>query len=281
MIGVYFETWGCAWASNAADLSLSKITKPIDQVFLSFVNPNCTYKKGQYNWNGTGLNFSSDFKVVKEAIQMLQTQGIKVLLAVGGASYAFINYSPQNCTDLMSDLGCDGIDIDWEPADGIKSANQLGTIIATTRQIIGGKKFLSLAGFSTGCLDPNGDTYRGMNIQGIKEAGHLLDQINVMAYDAGRGFDTKTAYDAFRKYFSKSLALGFEVGKQGWGDAWLTMDDVRASCQWLKDGCFVWAYFKTGPPSAVEVCQTVAQLLNANQTKFNCPHCNKSITVSK
>lgn len=280
MIGVYFETWSCPWANSAADLALAKIAKPIDQVYLSFVNPNCSYKKGQCTWNGTGLNFSSDFKIVKEAISILQNQGIKVILAIGGASYSFSPYYPQNCADLMMDLGCDGVDLDWEPADGFKSANKLGNIISITRQAIG-KKFLSLAGFSTGCLDPNGDTYRGMNIQGIRECGQLLDQINVMAYDAGRGFDTKAAYDAFRKYFSKSLALGFEVGKQGWGDAWLTMEDVKASCQWLKDGCFVWAYFKAGPPSAVEVCQTVAQILNVEQTKFNCPHCKQTITVSK
>jgi len=62
------------------------------------------------------LNFSLDFKTVVESIRLLKKRKVTVLLAVGGGSY-WSDPKPFNhlgCIDLMNDLGCDGIDIDWE-----------------------------------------------------------------------------------------------------------------------------------------------------------------------
>lgn len=291
MIGVYFESWAQPWSNLASATALAKIDKPIDLVFLSFVKPFCVYKKGQCTFAGTGLDFSLEFLTVKTAISILKSKGIKVMLAVGGASYAFENYQPQACTDLMNDLGCDGIDIDWEPALGYADNAKLGPIIQATRQAIG-TKLLSLAGFSTGCFDPNGDTYRGMNIAGLKTHGQLLDFVNVMAYDAGKDFSVIQCYESFKKYFSKTINVGFQVGKQGWGDALLTIEDVEKVCRYIAvkgDGCFVWAYFKQGPPSATEVCQTAQRFLvptlpplypPSPMNQFQCPQCKTKLTVT-
>ena len=150
MIGVYFESWAQPWSNLAATTALAKIEKPIDLIFLSFVRPNCQYKKGQNSFAGTGLDFSCEFSVIKTAIQILKNKGIKVMLAVGGATYPFDVYQAQACADLMMDLGCDGLDIDWEPSAGVADAAKLGPIIAATRQVCPGK-LVSLAGFSTGC----------------------------------------------------------------------------------------------------------------------------------
>lgn len=291
MIGVYFESWACPWTNLAAASALAKIEKPIDAVFLSFGKPSMTYKSGQCTFANTGLDFSLDFNVVKMAISILKTKGIKVFLAIGGATYPFDNFQAQCCADLMFDLGCDGLDIDWEPAAGFAAAAQLGPIIDAARKAVGQGKLLTLAGFSTGCYDPNGDTYRGMNIAGLKSHGHLLDMVNIMAYDAGKDFSVIQCYESFKKYFPKTINVGFQVGKQGWGDALLTLADVEKICRYIavkNDGCFVWSYFKTGPPSAVEVCQTAVKFLAplpplyppAPLNQFQCPNCKTKLTVT-
>jgi hypothetical protein len=291
MIGVYFESWACPWTNLAAASALAKIDKPIDAVFLSFGKPSMAYKAGQLTFNNTGLDFSLDFNVVKMAINILKTKGIQVFLAIGGATYTFDNFQPQACADLMFDLGCDGLDLDWEPAAGYAAAAQLGPIIDAARKAIGTGKKLSLAGFSTGCYDPNGDTFRGMNIAGLKSHGCLLDFVNIMAYDAGKEFSVIQCYESYKKYFSKTVNVGFEVGKQGWGDALLTQTDVEKTCRYIavkNDGCFVWAYFKTGPPSAYEVCQIADPFLTKSQplypppalNQFQCPQCKTKLTVT-
>jgi hypothetical protein len=188
----------------------------------------------------------------------------------------------------MNDLGCDGIDIDWEPVNGVQSAQQLGPIINQTRNALP-NKLVTFAGFSTGCLQPNGDTYRGMCIPGLRSNGHQLDIINIMAYDAGKGFDVNACYDSYRQYFSKMLLVGLQVGKQGWGDAWLTMQDVDNTCRYItskknSDGVFVWAYFKQGPPSATEVCQRAGTLLIPTTLippsgQVSCPKCKSPLLL--
>lgn len=287
MIGVYFESWAMPWTDQSDRSELAKVDKPIDTVFLSFALPNCTYRKGQMSWAGTGLNFSSDFKVVRDAISLLRQKGIKVLLAVGGASYAFTPYNAVGCADLANDLGCAGLDIDWEPSDGYASRSKLAAIITDFRQAIGSTKLLTMATFGLGCATPNGDSYRGLNIDGILAKGHLLDWVNIMAYDGGKDLNVIDCYESTKKVFPKPVMLGFQVGKQGWGDALLTMNDVNTICKYIapkKDGCFVWAYFKQGPPSAKEVCATAATWLNnatESTVSFNCPNCNTKLSVTK
>src|SRR5688572_12565318 len=291
MIGVYFETWACPWVAKPEDSALAKIEKPIDIVYLSFVDPGIRYSKSQGNFNGTGLQFSLDFSVVKESIKILKQKGIKVVLAVGGASYGFQNYNPKGVADLMWDLECDGIDLDWEPIDGVKSAAMLGPLIEKTKPFCTGGRLLSIAGFSTGCFDPNGDTYRGMNIPALKSHGDMLDIVNIMAYDAGKNFDVVACYESYRKYFKKHLMVGFEVGQHGWGDGKLTLEEVDKVCNHIKpqnDGCFVWAYFKQGEPSTKQVIEKAASILNGitipkpppkEPSHAPCPNCGYVLTI--
>ena len=285
MIGVYFESWGCPWTNKAEESMLAKIASPIEVVYLSFVRPDICYVKGQYTFANTGLDFSLDFSVVKKAIQILQQKKIKVMIAVGGATFPWDTYKPQNLSDFVFDIGADGIDIDWEPAKGIQSAAQLPVLIQTTRSY-NPTKLISLAGFSTGCFEPNGDTFRGMNIAGLTQQGQNLDWVNIMAYDAGQGFDVIACYESYRKYFKKELCVGFQVGQQGWGDAMLTLDDVVKVCNYIKgnkDGCFVWAYFKSGNPTTKQVLDKASSILSAPTTKpiskCACPNCGYILTI--
>ncbi len=285
MIGVYFESWASGWTSDAKLFSLSKLEKPIDIVYLSFCKPDCQYRKGQKTFAGTGLDFSVDFQVVVDSIAILQKKGIFVMLAVGGATYSFEKYDSEACADLMYDLGCGGIDIDWEPADGVKSKDKLGDIIKKARGSINFSYKLSLAGFSTGCLAANGDTFRGMCIPGLQIQGAALDWINVMSYDAGKDFDVLNSYNSYKKYFTKIVNIGFEVGKHGWGDGKLDLDQVVKACDYIAsgDGCFVWAYFKSGDPTTQQVidkaCKTFLKKQPPTISQCKCPNCGYLLTL--
>lgn len=286
MIGVYFETWGCPWTDKPEECALAKIEKPIDVVFLSFCRPDCTYRKSQGTWYGTGLDFSPEFQVIRKAIQILKQKGIRVMLAVGGASYSFDVFNHKNVAELMYDLELDGMDIDWEPVRGIADAHKLGPIIEQAKQYCVSGQWLSMAGFAGGCYPPReGDLYRGINLPGLQSHGHLLDFVNIMNYDAGKDWDGLAAYDSYRQVFKKELLYGFQVGKQGWGDAYLTLPEVEKACQHIKpnqDGCFVWAYFKEGNPNCKQVLDLAHSILSDEKpvTGFSCPNCKTKLSVT-
>jgi hypothetical protein len=56
---------------------------------ISFAKPDCTYAKGSYALANTGLSFSSDGTVVRDAVAALKRAqpNTRVMLAVGGATY--------------------------------------------------------------------------------------------------------------------------------------------------------------------------------------------------
>ena len=105
-IGAYYESWSANWAGSGETHDLAKINSSINIIYLSFVHPNCSYKKGSNSFTGTGLQFSSDFNVIKKAINLLKSRGCIVMLSVGGATYHFDVFNPYNITDLVYDLDC-------------------------------------------------------------------------------------------------------------------------------------------------------------------------------
>ncbi len=285
MIGVYFESWGCPWTDKPEQCALSQIEKPIDVVYLSFVKPDCTYKKSQGTWAGTGLDFSPDFQVIRRSIQILKSKGIKVMLAVGGASYSFDVYNHQSVAELMYDLELDGLDIDWEPIRGVKDADKFGPIIEQSKQYMVSGQLLSAALFAYGAMPPNGDTYVGLNLPGLKSHGHLLDMVNIMAYDGGKDLDVIASYNSVKQVYKGNVLVGFQVGTQGWGDAYLSLEDVKKVCTYIRpfgDGCFVWAYFKDGNPNCSQVVDLAAYILQPEpKPSFGCPQCGTVLFVSK
>lgn len=285
MIGVYFESWACPWTDKPEQCALALIEKPIEIVYLSFARPDCTYKKSQGTWEGTGLDFSPGFQVIRQAIQILKQKGIKVLLAVGGASYSFDTFNHASVAALMYDLELDGMDIDWEPVRGIADSKKFGPIIEQAKQYCVSGQLLTAAVFAYGAYFPNGELYRGINISGLQSHGHLLDMINIMAYDGGKELDVIASYNSFKQVFSKKILVGFQVGKQGWGDAYLSLEDVNKVCTYIRpfgDGCFVWAYFKDGDPNCEKVVDMASYVLQpASKPSFLCPQCGTCLYVSK
>jgi len=243
-VGVYFDSWFMPYSETHAN-DLTNLQKEINTVYLAFASQSLTYKKGEKSFKNTGLSFSSSFAVIKSSIILLQMRGVKVFLAVGGGSYwsqkSAVNH--QAIVDLCDDMNCDGIDIDWEvgieddssPADVIKKLNSLTS------------KPISFTCFSTGAYPPKpNDKYSGMNIKTLKECSNIIDQVNVMAYDAGKTYSPIAAFKAYRALYPGIINIGFLIGKQGWGDALLFKPELLQTSQEVsKDkltGCFFWVY---------------------------------------
>lgn len=266
-IGVYYQTWSEKWTTDATKTTLANIQAPVTIVYLSFTTPDTKYVTGQKSFSGTGLSFSLNWNTVTDAIQILKKKNIKVMLSVGGGSYwsGTKKFNAQNCANLMYDLGCDGIDIDWEGhAD---RDYELTDAIQTLKPFMGDKK-ISFAGFSTGAYGKDGDTYKGSAIDAMVKQGKNIDWINIMAYDAGKSFDPLGAFTAYQIYYQGPLLLGFEVGKQGWGDDLLTKDEVIRNCTYVKNqnskhGIMIWSYQKSNDnltPSTAEVIDTAGNI---------------------
>ena len=269
-ICVYYDSWAANWTDDPYALDLANISKDVTIVNLAFANPKGTYKKGSFTFANTGLDFSVSFNTVKGAIQILRKRGVKVLLSVGGHTYPYNISAPyanyNDMKNLLDDLGCDGLDIDWEPSNGIEVDWKFGEIIQTWKDI--GIGYLTAACTGTGVYKPtgNGDGYQGMCIKGIVAKGHLLDAINIMAYDAGpiTSFDPLISYTSYRTIYKGALLLGFELGPQAWGGYITTLDDVKKACNWVqKDrlagnqgGIFIWCFHKN-PAGSPDLNMTI------------------------
>lgn len=295
-VGVYFESWFMPYSETHAN-DLTNLQKEITTVYLSFASQSLTYKKGEKSFQNTGLSFSSSFSVIKSSIILLQMRGVKVFLAVGGGSYwsekSIVNH--QAIVDLCDDLNCDGIDIDWEvgiaddsaPVEVIKKLNSLTP------------KPISFTCFSTGAYPPNpNDTFAGMNIKAIKECTSIIDQVNIMAYDAGKVYSPLAAFKAYRLLYPGIINIGFQIGKQGWGDALLFKPELFTNAtEVAKDkltGCFFWAYyskpfeFSINRQDAVSTVSTIFKPLppakpvytTPSSVFIQCPSCKTRILNS-
>lgn len=279
-LGTYFCSWSSSWSATASSTDLSNIDSNINIVYISFVSPACSYEKDSRKWVGTGLDFSSEFTIIQESIKKLKARGVVVMLSVGGATFNFDVFNPVNISNLLVDLGCDGIDLDWEDMQGVGASSKLGTIIQTMRAHLSTDSLLSLAAFSTGAygigvfensLPQSLNT--GMCIQGIQESGHLLDWINIMSYDAGVNYNPLVAFKSYRAIFDGPLMLGVEVPPEAWGGHLITLSEIENYVNCILDdeksnnGIFVWSYKKNGKPSCSEIINECLQIFKLNPSK--------------
>ena len=290
MIGVYFQSWSSKWVNSGDIMDLALINN-VDVVYLAFANPEMMYTKNSFV--NTGLQFNQDFPVVQKAISILKSRKIKVMLSIGGGSYwsqpKKCNY--QSWIDLMNDLGCDGIDIDWEVSCLDESA--LTSAIKKVKSLAPSCK-VSFAGWSTGAYGKDGDPFKGMNIHAMTNAGNLVDWINVMCYDAGTSYDPIGAITSYRIYYKGPLMLGFEVGNQAWGGALLSQAEVIKNCNWMKNenlsnGIFLWSWQKGNDGktiSGADVLQISNSILPKRredslppQQTIPCPNCSKILVL--
>jgi hypothetical protein len=107
-IGAYWQTWSSTWASSPEKCDLALMDPVVNVVFLAFAQPNSSYKKSSFSFDGTGIQFNSDFTVIRGAIRILRERGVVVMLSIGGATYPFDFFTPYALADLANDLGVDG-----------------------------------------------------------------------------------------------------------------------------------------------------------------------------
>lgn len=282
-LSVYFTTWSSRWTSDINSFDLNNLPKKypgLTMVLISFCKPDLSYTKGQNTFSNTGLEFSHDFSLVRQAVSNLQKAGVSVILSVGGGAYwsGTKGVNAPALAALVSDLNLDGIDIDWE--HNLAHDYELTQAIQIIRPIIPGK-LLGFAGWSTGAFPPQG-TYQGMCIHAMRNAGHLVDFINIMAYDAGppSDYDPRKAIDAYASLYGGALYLGFLVGAPGWGGYILSMNDVVQNATFLKQkgskhGAFLWSDNKQGTPSDVQVISKCREIFTSPASSPSLPNPSK------
>lgn len=272
------------WTGNGEDSELAKLSG-YTTVLLSFAQPDMTYTGG-LTFEGTGIQFSSDPPVIKAAIAAAQARGMKVLLAVGGATYT--NWGALNAAGIaafVQEFGLDGVDIDYEPADPACAPGPDGVIVCRTddeyinitralRDVLPRPLLLTSACWSVGAYGCGGYTdaapaccpHTGVALRMLREVGDLLDRVHIMAYDAGDTYDAKVAFDAYKAVYSGQIVVGVELPPDAVGGHSATIEEVRALAEHVKanggGGLFIWSIQKeTTGFTAEEFCSVAKEVL--------------------
>ena len=301
----YFESWSEKSASTPEQLQLANIAPYVNMVMVSFMKPDGTYNKGSYDLSTTGLNFTANSRVVKDAIALLKQRnpGTKVLLSVGGASYTnFAQLNPTAIANVVADFGFDGVDIDYEPNNNAVCSPVSGKISCTSddefrhvvsqiRQVLPKPYLVTVAAWSLGAYgegqwansQPQGQkTGLLLNLLRSSEAA-MIDQLNVMSYDAGTTYNPQEALAAYQNYFSGTVVMGVEVPPEAWGDHVYTISEVQSLGQAVVNnnaaGLMLWSLQKQpqgtpsdNNPTAETIAKTSCQILslgNCEQPLFS------------
>ncbi|MEH2023050.1 glycoside hydrolase family 18 protein [Nostoc sp.] len=299
----YFQSWSEKWSDDPKKLQLANIAPYVNMVIVSFLKPDATYEGGN-KLSGTGLDFSADGVVVKDAIAYLKSKNpnTKVLVAVGGATYQnFAALNTKATADVVKDFGFDGVDIDYEPFNNGQCSSTNGQVTCTTddeyrrivkeiRQALPRPYLITVAAWSVGAYGEGQWTDAKpkaaltgllLNLLRSPEAEYI-DQLNVMSYDASSEYDPKVALTAYQNYFKGNIVMGVEVPPEGWGGHVYTIPEVRNLAQAVVDsnapGMMLWSLQKQpeGTPTdtspnaqmmAQAICQTLS-LGNCEQPLF-------------
>lgn len=270
-IAVYFQSWSAGWTSQGSQHALANLPPYVTTILLAFVRPDLSYASGTNSLGGTGLDFSSDFTVVRDAVKIARSKGQKVILSVGGATYTnWAGFNANAVAAFAKDLGVNGIDIDYEPSGGACSWGTGGNscpqdtqfidIIRRARAALPRPLLLTTAGWSTGAFGEGqyasskmdgrqiGSNF-GLYVNPLKQVGDAFDEIFLMAYDAGNtsstGYDWRKAYAAYSSLFKGRLVIGVESPAEAWGGNVSDNADAAARAQASK-GIMLWSWQKPG-----------------------------------
>lgn len=248
----YYPSW---FAASAAKLSAT--SSAYTHVIVAFAKPDFSWNSK--DWTGTGLQFAGTPDEVRRQIAALKSRGIKVVLAVGGATY--LNWAPLAAeadhpstitaalSQFVADMGLDGFDIDYETNGAVlPQIAQYRAAIRALSNAAGPHHMLSLAAWSTGadctkatglapCVGKTGvwDGRSGRERLVFADTSLFakLSMINVMSYDAGNeGFDPVKAWSLYRAMVPAAITLniGFETAPEDWGPARLVATNAKAVC---------------------------------------------------
>jgi hypothetical protein len=200
-------------------------------------------------------------KDMKAAIDVLHLRKLKVILAVGGASFndwdglaaegqAGSGTRITALAKIMTDMGFDGLDVDYESdANVARYANATKAMRKAVDQA-GGGRILTVAGWSTGadCIAATSGmadcagklSYWGGNAgrerllaRDYPDVAKMFNVVNVMSYDARyEHYDGVVAYKQYRKLWGKNtvVSIGFESAPEGWAGGLLVVNNADAQC---------------------------------------------------
>ena len=123
-----------------------------------------------------------------------------------------------------------------------------------------------------------------MWVNPLKAAGHYLDIINIMSYDAGPytfvdtraswngEFNPVEAYRAYKSIFKGIINVGIEAPPEAWGGNVVTADHIKQIAENLvkdsDDGLFVWSLQK--PSSGTMATYQITELMCTSLGKTGC-----------
>lgn len=295
------------WSSSPTSNRLVNLPPYVTQVFLSFMKPDVTYTGG-VTFQGTGLQFPGDdmAPVIKQSISILKQRnpGTKVLVAVGGYSYTgWARLNTAGIKAFVDEFGLDGVDIDYEPSSpncqrtgcsgsvctGVSCTTdfQFQQVVTAFRQAMP-DKFLSVAAFSVGAYGVGQFTNAqpisqntGVSFNMLNAVGSLLDQVNLMSYDAGPTYSPLTALNAYASIFSGPILVGVEVANEAWGGHVISLAEVNEIANGViqkgipGSGMMIWSLDKRADqgPTATMISQTVCTDFGLQQCScgLSCP----------
>jgi len=267
---VYYPSWSDNWF-DATGMTKNQVFKASNfaripanytHVVAAFAQPNFSWGgMSANNWSGTGINFNGRPSDIKAAIDVLHARNIKVLLAVGGATYnSWGTLSAEGhagsgptitaLANIMKDVGFDGLDVDYE-IEGLDGYAGAVKAMRKAVDLAGGGRMLSVAAWSTGadCTAATANDAQcagvGVSYWGGKAGlerqlvnsypalGTAFNLVNIMSYDARyEHYDGVTAWQQYRKLFPSStiVSIGFETAPEGWAGGQLVVNNADAQC---------------------------------------------------
>lgn len=227
----YLASWYEPPAAKPADTTIARLPGYVSMVALGFARPDMIYPEGG-ELSGSGLQFPYSTAFLRAAIKTLKARNprTRVLVSVGGANYGrWDRYDEAALARLVRDLGADGVDLDFEPAqpdcrsNGARIACRSDTtwleLVARTRAALPRPLLLTVPGWSVGAFGegawagsrpPSPWTGSMLALLRSKEAAKI-DLVTIMGYDAGPAFDPVEAFRAYRHHWRGPLAVGIQV----------------------------------------------------------------------
>jgi chitinase len=238
IFAAYFESW-ISDDYTEFDTDLINIPTSVTVVMLAFMKPDAQYP-GNLQLDRTGLEFKYSGSILYKSIVELRQRnpGVKIFVSVGGQTYAnWNNMNTQAIARFVQDFRLDGVDVDFEMPDpgcvqtdastSCKTDALLERSVTDLRSLLPSTVEISLTCGATGAFgegkwrhsEPTGGPDYGMMVQFLRSPNaRAINMLNVMAYDAGAGYDPLESLEAFQHYYGGPTLLGFTPPPEAWGD---------------------------------------------------------------
>lgn len=231
-IVAYHDSWAEPATERAEATTIARLPRHLDVVILAFARPDLRYD-GKLDLGPTGLEYRISGPVLRDAVALLRRRNpaVKVLLGLGGSAYGgWRRFNVAAASDLVRDLGLDGVDLDHEPSNpgcvptregriACASTAVWQSVAAAARAAMPRPMVITASVWSVGAYGE--DAFRGAqprsrytgSMLGFlrSEEARAIDIVLINAYDAGLSFSPLESFRAYRAAWPGRLALGMEV----------------------------------------------------------------------